>query len=67
MSKKFKVGDRVKLVNYRSWGDCEITQVHKENPRRYSVKRIDVDCMTCLCRIRAIELLEVKRGRNRRS
>jgi hypothetical protein len=67
MRKKFSVGDRVKLVNYRSWGDCEVTKVHKENPRRYSVKRHNVDCLTYLVRLLPRELLEVKRGRNRRS
>ena len=67
MSKKFKVGDRVRLVNYRSWGDCEVTKVHKENPRRYSIKRLNVDALSCIIRLLPRELLEVKRGRYRRS
>jgi hypothetical protein len=67
MRKKFKVGDKVKLRNYRSWGLCEITSIYKETPRKYTVRLLDVDCTAYWCRIKGNELLEVKRRRNRRT
>ena len=67
MRKKFKVGDKVILRNYRSWGLCEVTSVYKETPRKYSVRRLNCDGLTYLCRIKGNELLEAKRGRNRRT
>jgi hypothetical protein len=67
MRKKFKVGDKVKLRNYRSWGLCEITSIYKETPRKYTIRLLDVDCTTYWCRIKGNELLEVKRRRNCRT
>ena len=66
MRKKFKVGDRVRLKNYRDWGDCEITKVYNVTPRRYMVRRLNENCLTFLCRVKRSEIMEVKRGRSRR-
>ena len=52
-----KVGDKVMLKEFPSWGICEITNAHvRGTEKTYTVERYDSPGITLLCHVTADRL-----------